>query len=139
MVAYSYKKRFVVPVRVGLGLDTEADVRPKRQTIRADRPRHARPGEEIQHYCGMRTKSCFLIGRSRCASTEEIHMCVNAGRIITAPYTTGATWISKPKQLDEFAESDGFGDWYDMREFWRSEHPEITDLFIGVIIKWSSP
>lgn len=46
MVAYSYKRRFVTPIRVGLGL------LPKRQTIRAHGlRRHARAGEELQHYC----------------------------------------------------------------------------------------
>jgi hypothetical protein len=61
MVAYSYKARFVAPIRVGLDLPTLAEhlemggyhpgqiIRPKRQTIRAKgKRRHARPGETLQ-------------------------------------------------------------------------------------------
>lgn len=47
MVAYSFQKRFVEPIRSGR----------KRQTIRADRKRHARPGEVLQLYSGMRTNA----------------------------------------------------------------------------------
>lgn len=38
MVAYSFRKRFGPPILAGT----------KAQTIRADRKRHARPGEEVQ-------------------------------------------------------------------------------------------
>ena len=139
MVAYSYKRRFVDPIRCGLGLPFDeigALIRPKLHTIRSDRKRHARPGEELQHYCGMRTKGCFLIGRARCTSVDEIRIYINAGRVIIDPHTADVVSYVKPKDLDQFAVSDGFDDWSDMREFWRSEHDEVTDLFIGVIIKW---
>ncbi|MEJ0016825.1 MAG: ASCH domain-containing protein [Acetobacteraceae bacterium] len=46
MVAYSFKRDFAAPILAGI----------KRQTIRADRRRHARPGEVLQLYTGMRTK-----------------------------------------------------------------------------------
>ena len=65
MSAYSFKRRFVNPIRVGLCLDPifqigkhevsemEAPIRPKRQTIRAEgKRRHARPGEIVQLYHG---------------------------------------------------------------------------------------
>jgi hypothetical protein len=48
MVAYSFKAMFAPQVS---GLI-------KRQTVRADRKRHARPGEPIQLYQGMRTIHC---------------------------------------------------------------------------------
>lgn len=84
MPAYSYKRRFVAPIWVGLGLPIKpviglviaagVEIRPKRQTIRADRARHARPGEIVQHYCGMRTKSCFKIGEGRCTFASPIKL-----------------------------------------------------------------
>lgn len=51
MVAYSFKRQFGPPILAGT----------KGGTIRNDRKRHARPGEELQLYHGMRTKSCTLI------------------------------------------------------------------------------
>ena len=51
MVAYSFKARFVPLIREGL----------KTQTIRAQRSRHARPGELIQLFSGMRTHLCEKI------------------------------------------------------------------------------
>lgn len=61
MVAYSFKSGFVPAIRA----------RTKRQTIRLPRPRHARPGEMLQTYCGMRTKSCFrIIPDPRCIGVD---------------------------------------------------------------------
>lgn len=51
MVAYSFQKQFVAPILSGI----------KRQTIRSERRRHARPGETLQLYTGMRTRHCTKI------------------------------------------------------------------------------
>lgn len=121
MVAYSFRPRFVEPIRSGT----------KRQTIRADRKRHARPGETLQLYTGMRTRRCHLIGTSQCLaiSTIFIHAAedwvVEAGDLIALA------------GLDIFAQSDGFADWADMRTFWSREHPEAkAQRFPGVLIRW---
>jgi hypothetical protein len=108
MVAYSYKRRFINPIRVGLGLpplfqfgphklvgDMDAEIRPKRQTIRAfGKRRHARAGEILQHYTAMRTKQCTKIGDARCAGFD------------------------------------------DMARFWREEHG--PDTFEGAVIRWEA-
>lgn len=106
MVAYSFKKRFVTPIRYGLGLmpidgkwlpcesvielgqrdaipfdpfkHLERTARPKRQTIRAvGKRRHARPGETLQLYTAMRTKQCKKIGEARCTAVLPIRIMVN--------------------------------------------------------------
>lgn len=137
MVAYSFKRRFVDPIRVGLGI--ECDVRPmtgppepKTHTIRADRKRHARVGELIQLYCGMRTRECFLIGVAGCIVVWPIRLSLGrrAGVFLPDGERRGA------KMLDVFARGDGFKDWADMREFWRVEHPGV-DEFNGAFIKWA--
>ena len=51
MVAYSFKSQFEEPIVA----------REKRQTVRGFRKRHARPGEPIQLYVGMRTRNCRKI------------------------------------------------------------------------------
>lgn len=147
MVAYSYKKRFAVPVALGLGLDLNPEelpwlkglpiaageaIKPKRQTVRADRKRHARPGEELQHYCGMRTKGCFLIGRARCVSVKPIFMRIydDADLLIEIEQKT-----LTEAEAEIFAAADGFGSIEDMWLFWRKEHVGVVD-FTGVVIGW---
>lgn len=138
MVSYSFKRRFVNPICVGLGFDAEPEwagttfvpkfIAPKRQTIRADRKRHARPGEELQLYCGMRTKGCFLIGRARCASVHKVKLDFSGLVAIDREA------FQKQNLLDDFARSDGFRDFEEMREFWRNEHGQPK--FEGVLIRW---
>jgi hypothetical protein len=137
MVAYSFKPRFIDPIRVGLGeaVPNSIGVRPKRQTIRADRKRHARVGEELQLYRGMRTKHCYLIGRARCIDVQPIEIHFRNRR-----HSDWLRWakydkLDRPNQLDQFAALDGFHDWQALREFWRVEHPGIED-FAGVLILW---
>jgi hypothetical protein len=141
MVAYSFKSMFIAPIRAGLGikhLNERGKVvipgaLPKLQTIRADRKRHARPGEELQLYYAMRTKSCFLIGRARCTKVSPIELWLGAGDelgvSIAGDYFCGTT------RIREFAQSDGFADAAAMIAFWREEHESI-DHFEGVLIEW---
>lgn len=130
MVAYSFKKQFVQPIRLGLSsISLSFDCPPKRQTIRADRKRHARVDEELQLYCGMRTKHCFLIGRSRCTAVSRIIIWTStmaimiAGKLLTA------------RQIGAFVKADGFASVHDMNQFWNENHPGV-DKFEGVLIEW---
>jgi hypothetical protein len=135
MVAYSFQERFVDPIRRGS----------KQQTIRAPRHgrgRHVVPGQEIQAYCGMRTRSCFLIGRYRCIGVSAILMTFNADRRADRVLVLEAPALP----LDAFARCDGFADWADLRAFWQVEHPDLPRLvptdpcspsqFEGMIIFW---
>jgi len=130
MVAYSFKRRFVEPIRRGLAsaYPDQAGICPKRQTIRADRRRHARPGEELQLYCGMRTKGCFLIGRARCAGVDYVKL------DFTGLVAVNRQAFIRTDILDKFARSDGFSDFADMRSFWREEHG--LSVFEGVLVRW---
>lgn len=120
MVAYSFKRRFVDPILEGT----------KRQTIRADRRRHARPGEELQLYTAMRTKSCRLIAKARCLSVEPVLLF-----FIGPPLIVVGTVRDPQPHPDDFAMADGFADWGEMHDFWRTEHFDPAE-FEGVIIKW---
>lgn len=137
MVAYSFKKRFIDPIRVGLSrVSLSFDCPPKRQTIRAiGKRRHARPGETLQLYCGMRTKQCQKIGDARCVSVEPI--------MIQVPKDDAWLWVKIAtgkafSASNQFAIDDGFEGVEDMWRFWRREHPEAL-TFKGVLIKWAAP
>jgi hypothetical protein len=137
MVAYSFRPRFVHPIRVGLGVAVGGP--PKLQTIRAPRRdnRHARPGNSLQLYQSMRTKSCRLIGLTICDNVEDITLKFRSkghGRSDVVECASLGT-LDRPNQLDIFAKLDGFIDWMEMRQFWRDVHPDV-DVFVGVIIRW---
>lgn len=141
MVAYSFQDRFIGPIRAGLGIPHRNErgqiaipgPKPKRQTIRAvGKRRHAREGDALQLYWGMRNPRCFLIGRATCTGVLPI--------IIWVP-PTGALVVERAhkllmaKDLALFSQLDGFADPDDMAAFWRKEHEGI-EKFEGFLITW---
>lgn len=134
MVAYSFNKRFAEPIASGHPVTGLI----KSQTIRADRRRHARPGELLQIYCGMRTKHCRkIIADPVCVSVQTVRMSVSGHGFVHLPRTDRLYTV--PRQLDIFARHDGFRHWADLQAFWLAEHPETSDpdaVFEGVLIRW---
>lgn len=122
MVAYSFRPRFVQPILTGT----------KRQTIRADRKRHARPGETLQLYTGMRTRQCHLIGRATCLSVDPIRIEIIHGRV-----TVAGDVYDDQAGLDAFSCRDGFTGWDALCEFWREYHDDPPE-FSGMMIRWKS-
>jgi len=124
MVAYSFQPCFVVPIR--------RLVSPKRQTIRAERKRHAIAGEKLQLYCRQRCKDGYLIGTALCDEVLPIriefakHSRVTIGNL--AP-------IAGRHALNQFAYADGFGSWEELQWFWEHHHRKIVN-FSGQIIFW---
>jgi hypothetical protein len=133
MVAYSFKQRFVQPIRVGLSrVSLSFDCPPKRQTIRAiGKRRHARPGEELQLYFAQRSPECELIGKARCIAVENIIIWPGNMTIMLAGK------IQTARQIQSFVRQDGFEGVEDMQLFWKENHPGI-DKFEGVMIRWES-
>lgn len=123
MVAYSFKARFALPI-----IDET-----KGGTIRANRRRHARPGEELQLYTGMRTRQCRLIARKTCIAVEPVELLM--GIFHPAVHFSGrCQHLAGAAKLDAFACFDGFDDWADMKAFWRKTHE--ASHFQGWHIRW---
>jgi hypothetical protein len=120
MVAYSFKARFERAILDGR----------KRQTVRADRKRHARPGEPVQLYRSMRTKSCKLLGVAPCTGVSPIRIDVAGDALELHGVTT-----TRREGLDAFAQQDGFADWSELKAFWIENHPGVT-IFAGWVIYW---
>jgi hypothetical protein len=141
MVAYSFQKRFIPPITIGLGLPIRPEdqddraatmLTPKRQTIRAvGLRRHARPGETLQLFTGMRTKQCRLIGEATCSSVEPVIIWVDSRAIAIE---RGKLMLGRAA-MTEFARNDGFANPEDMAQFWRTEHKGIAK-FEGFLIRW---
>jgi len=125
MVAYSFKKQFVAPIKALT----------KGQTIRANRKRHARPGETLQLYTAMRTKHCTLIGTATCFTIQPIRIDIEEA-VITVLTGKSLITLTGLAAVDAFARRDGFEDWFEMRDFWRVNHK--TAVFCGVLIRWTN-
>ncbi len=129
MVAYSFQRRFCDDVAMWR----------KRQTIRAKRKRHARPGERIQLYFGMRTKHCrkLIDPDPICFSVEPIRIWIPVANH-SCLYAVGALTFQEPdwQVVDgKFAQADGFQDEADFERFWRKAHGD--GVFEGVLIEWT--
>lgn len=124
MVAYSFQKQFAPPIQAGT----------KTGTIRADRKRHARVGEDLQLYRGMRTKYCEKI------IPDPVCLGVHPITIDVRPHTFGIIEVGLPRWLlhrhghDFFAQKDGFENIDAMHAFWRKHHG--VGLFEGFWIRW---
>lgn len=125
MVAYSFKRQFAEPILAGT----------KGGTIRADRKRHARPGEHLQLYTGMRTKQCRLICRHQCAAVTDIVLNFRNNLVFFSYGPDQGRYLTSGAHLNAFALFDGFVDFEELRAFWRQEHGEAIE-FQGVHIRW---
>lgn len=141
MVAYSFKRFFSPQISQGY----------KTQTVRADRRRHARPGEALQLYEGMRTRHCrkILTPDPLCTSVSEIVIeTASSGSDFITSIEVGGIRLNGD-DIEEFARADGFAPEHvnaiaidldgktareNMGAFWRSNHE--GDRFTGVLIKW---
>src|ERR1700721_960563 len=120
MVAYSFKPQFVAPILAGT----------KAQATRAPRrgaARHARPGDRLQLYRGMRTSSCELILRTTCIGHAEVTL---RWRPIVE-VILGDNKLSGP-ECEVLARNDGFDDFAAMERFWAEMH--AVDVFRGELI-----
>lgn len=125
MVAYSFQRRFETPIMAGT----------KRQTIRAvGKRRHARKGDELQLYVGMRTKAVRLLKRELCKDVCDVAINFDAPSVLA-----GGMVLTARSELDGFARMDGFSGWAEFIEFWSEEHfkrkaPE--GVWSGVMVRW---
>ena len=122
MVAYSFQKRFASRILDGS----------KRQTIRRDHRRHARPGEMLQLYTGMRSTSCRkIISDQLCISVEPIQIDFTAAGSVLRIEIGGVA----VDDIQGFVMADGFDSLADMGAFWTAAHG-FSPIFRGVLIRW---
>lgn len=141
MVAYSFHKIFAPQV----------EATTKRQTIRGQRRRHARPGEALQLYHGMRTTQCrkLLTPDPMCTAARQIVIEFSLG--FTMPVLIEINGIAlRSEAFGPFAVADGFDTrrwpapvptWARglsaisaMCGWWGRTHDQ--KLFTGALIEW---
>lgn len=116
MVAYNFEERFVEPIEAGT----------KTQTLRAvGRRKHAKYGDSLQLYCGMRTKHCRKIIEPDpiCSSRADVVLKFEFGEIVDILI---GSYKLPVEDLDRFAVKDGFADVSDMTDYWHMAVPEMV-------------
>ncbi len=153
MVAYSFHKEFAPLILLGH----------KRQTVRAHRRRHARPGEAMQLFTGMRTRHCRkIIPDPLCIGIDDVRFDLTALADLNEPESaaeaetlaTMARLFIAGTEIDSFfgkqcfAEIDGFRDMIfrgtktpisplcGMVLFWVYHYGPVD--FYGLVIRWEA-
>ena len=125
--------------------------------MRAERKRHARPGETVQLYTGMRTKYCrkLVMPDPVCLRLDDIRLDIGDSKVsasIDGIEINGRALDDH--DIEAFAAADGFApahlgpslakpgerlnDWVTARIlmalFWKAEHG--TGAWQGVVVRW---
>lgn len=132
MVALSFKGQFAGPIVAGT----------KRQTVRMQRKRPPRVGEQLQLYTAMRTKHCRkIVPDVPCTEVGLVMITVdeNHPELIAAITFDGRDQL-KDREIERFAVADGFAASEGcsarraMGNFWMRHHG--PGEFIGHLIRW---
>lgn len=128
MVAYNFKSGFVPAIQLGR----------KCQTVRRHRKRHARPGEPVQLYTGMRTRSCRKLIDPDPICTRLDAITIDVGR--QHPDCIGDIVVNgiplDREQMAAFAFADGLRTVALFGRFWLATHG--AGLFEGVVVHWEA-
>jgi hypothetical protein len=128
MVAYNFQSRFAPEVETGR----------KRQTFRAiGKRRHARPGEVLQLYTGMRTKGCRKLMKTdpECQEVVHVRLYLKGRRAKpTLAVMQEGVFMDMPRgHIQSFALADGFESVAGLFDFFETTHGLP---FEGVVVKW---
>ncbi|WPJ67995.1 hypothetical protein STOPSMEL_19 [Sinorhizobium phage StopSmel] len=142
MVAYSFKPIFEPQVASGIKL----------QTVRGQRRRHARLGEAVQLYVGLRTRFCRKIVHPDPICTDTLPIVIETSSLIDsiiAAIDINGRQLHRD-EIEEFARDDGFAPERinglaldmigktardNMGAFWKANH--AIGRFSGELIKWT--
>lgn len=127
MVAYSFQPQFVPAIERG----------DKTHTIRAlGKKRHARAGEMVQLYTGMRTSRCRLLFASKCLSTSSVLIFPDRTVIVDGAALDDAA-------VTNLAIADGFEGFDQFMEFFGQnfDHQDKAENipFDGILVNWRYP
>lgn len=117
MVAYSFMRRFADLV--------ESDTKP--HTIRDNNRngRHAKDGDDLQLYTGMRTKSCRKLRDAKCVGVYEIDIQYPHVRILIS-----VGWLKLSRgEINQLAIGDGFDSVDDFFDYFKEKRDRVLILW----------
>lgn len=115
MPAFNFKEQFVPAIIDGT----------KGGTIRAYRTNKMKVGDIMYLYVGLRTRQTRKLGQHTCVELFDV-IVMDYGILFRGP---DIQFEINAEQLDQFAKSDGFGSWDEMKTFF--EMP-----FHGFCARW---
>lgn len=147
MVAYSFRKPFAPKIEDGS----------KHHTLRGPRRRHAREGETLQLYTGMRTKACRLVATKTCTQVCGVRLDFGwreAPVVVFAIAELASLGLGRPADgpggapcrvgpmapvvdVQAFARADGFPSFGAMARWWWTMHR--TRRWNGFLVNWGEP
>lgn len=123
MVAINFSPQFADPVETGT----------KRQTIRAKA--RCKPGDRLQLYTGMRTKTCRKLMDAICTRVRPVAINPTGIEIDGKPLFAGNALRGELGDRDnDFAEKDGFKGFMDMADWFLETYGQLP--FHGFLIEW---
>lgn len=123
MVAINFMPQFAEAVEDGS----------KRQTIRANA--RCKPGDRLQLYTGMRTKTCRKLMDAICIRVRPVMIDSTDMELDGTRLIAGNALRDEPDDRDnDFAEKDGFKSFMDMADWFRKTHGDLP--FHGFVIEW---
>lgn len=129
MPALNFRKEFAEDVKHGV----------KRQSVRAHRKDfrpHARVGDVLSLYTGMRTKGCCFLGRAKVTRIATIWMDAVSMKLDGKHVQSSLSSRDDPPTDNEFAQADGFEGFTEMASWFEDVHGLP---FEGVVIYWGEP
>lgn len=129
MPALNFKAQFADDVEHGV----------KRQTVRAPRKdgrAHAKVGDTLKLYTGMRTKQCRLLGEATVTRIATILIEPTSMKLNGRQVYSSLSSRDDPPTDNEFAEADGFDSFMHMASWFDDIHGLP---FKGVVIYWDEP
>lgn len=127
MVAYNFQKQFADDVESGK----------KAQTIRqAGKRKPPNPGNKLQLFTGMRSKTCRLLCTPICTSVREIKITPKFGEVLVREVGSDY-WMIFDSQVSlcKFAANDGFKSMSSFWEYFENAADE-NGVFEGFLIEW---
>lgn len=126
MVAYNFRAQFADDVESGSKLQTIRKVGKRRPPV---------PGEQLQLYTGMRTRSCRLLNRGICTRVIGIKIRPKFHEVLVQVDERYWQIVDSDKSLDQLAKDDGFGSVEAFFQFFEAQRG-ADDEFIGHVIVW---
>lgn len=129
MPALNFKKQFAEAVEHGN----------KRQTVRAPRKDgrpHAKVGDTLKLYTGMRTKQCRLLATATVTQIDRIRIDPTCMSLNDRPLFSIIHSRDCDQTDNEFAIADGFESFMDMADWFATVHGLP---FEGFVIHWDAP
>lgn len=125
-----FQHRFVNLIEVGT----------KHHTIRPPRKRQIQPGDalRLRHWkCSPYRSPQIEFMTTTCTRVEPVAIYPDGAFFLFRP-TTRERIMDGIRQLNRFARSDGFPDWFAMREWFHINHGmTANNPFRGILIEWT--